>query len=323
MATSRFEIKFEGAAVSEGLIEVRDFAPAALAAGELVERANQILNGEKAAVSVRLRTDSFSAGSFETVVHITFTALDQAKNLLLEGGLKDARELLEALGFWTKVVVVPVGGGLIYLIRRLNGRKPKKALEHGDGQIVLEIGDGDEIQTDRNTYKLYRDPKTVRTMQEMVTPLGREGIESVTFSAPRERGKSQPEGNRIQKSDRDAFKRAAELLEEVDPDTEFSSEYMRRFAILNAPFSEDYVWRLTDGENRLAATVEDEAFLEDVKAGTIAFSAGSMLEVRMRSTTSQTTSGKPTSRHVILKVLEVIRPPIQTLLDFKSLDDSK
>ena len=141
MATSRFEIKFDGAAVSQGLIEVRDFAPAALAAGELVERANEILNGERAAVSVRLRTDSFSVGSCETVVHITLTALDQAKNPLLEGGLKDAHELLGALGFWINAVAVPTGG-LIYVIRRLNGKKPKSALEHSD-RIALEVDDGD------------------------------------------------------------------------------------------------------------------------------------------------------------------------------------
>ena len=317
---SRFEFKFEGPAVAGGLIAVRDFAPAALAAGELVERANKILNAGSATVSVRLRADSFSEGSFETIVHISFAALDQAKNLLLEGHLKDAREILEALGFWV-TVGGGIAGGLIALLRRFGGRKPKRALEQNDGTVVLEF-DGEDVRISGNVSRLYNDPAIRRTMRELVTPLDKEGIESVTFSEPREPGRPQPEGNRIKKTDREAFRRQAEILDETDPESEFSSEYMRRFAILNAPFSEDYVWRLSDGENKFAATVDDEEFLEDVKAGTIAFSSGSMLEVLMRSTTSNTVSGKPTTRHVILKVLKVIPPSVQILLNFTRQDSA-
>lgn len=60
---SRFHLVYDGPALDEHRMDVRALAPALLAMGDLVERANMILNGEQVKVSVDVHA-SFKAGSF-------------------------------------------------------------------------------------------------------------------------------------------------------------------------------------------------------------------------------------------------------------------
>lgn len=52
-STSEFRIAYEGEALVENTMDVRDLAPALIAFGELFTRANTILNGEKISVSLK------------------------------------------------------------------------------------------------------------------------------------------------------------------------------------------------------------------------------------------------------------------------------
>lgn len=50
MSEARFSLIFRGLAVDNGEIDVHDLAPALLAVGDLLQAANQAINGEQAAV---------------------------------------------------------------------------------------------------------------------------------------------------------------------------------------------------------------------------------------------------------------------------------
>lgn len=61
-----FIVSFDGPAVSEGRIDVRDLAPALLSLGRLIDAANTAVNGDK--VPIKIEAKALSTGSFE--VHL-------------------------------------------------------------------------------------------------------------------------------------------------------------------------------------------------------------------------------------------------------------
>ena len=61
-----FIVSFDGPAVNEGRIDVRDLAPALLSLGRLIDAANSAINGDK--VPIKVEAKALSDGSFE--VHL-------------------------------------------------------------------------------------------------------------------------------------------------------------------------------------------------------------------------------------------------------------
>ena len=60
---SEFGMAFDGDALAENTMEVRDLAPSLFAFGELFTRANTILNGEYLSVSLKVRCDDAAAAA--------------------------------------------------------------------------------------------------------------------------------------------------------------------------------------------------------------------------------------------------------------------
>jgi hypothetical protein len=56
MSEAHFSLIFRGPAVDNGEIDVQDFAPALLAVGDLLQAANEVINGDQAKVAVKVRS---------------------------------------------------------------------------------------------------------------------------------------------------------------------------------------------------------------------------------------------------------------------------
>ena len=54
------EVLFDGPALIDGRMNVRDLAPSMLGMGTLFESANKILNGERASVNVNVNRSTFA-----------------------------------------------------------------------------------------------------------------------------------------------------------------------------------------------------------------------------------------------------------------------
>ena len=63
---------FDGPALADGSMNVRDLAPAMMAVGSFFEAANRITNGERTSVSVNVRATS--AGSFQVFLRSSRTS---------------------------------------------------------------------------------------------------------------------------------------------------------------------------------------------------------------------------------------------------------
>jgi hypothetical protein len=233
MSQARFTLIFRGPAVDNGEIDVQDFAPALLAVGDLIQAANEVINGHKATVAVKVRATS--EGSFEVDLALWQQIVDSIFTYahVHRHGIAAANNLADlilkactAAGF--------AGGGLLALIRFLKRRKPDKNEERG-GDVIIHVGDTYFV-TNREAVQLAEDIAVRNHARRLVSTLERDGIESI--SARRPGG----EELKITREDVPAF-------DVPDTEEEELQNEVRRMTlqIISLSFKEDNKWRLTDG----------------------------------------------------------------------------
>ena len=113
------DMVYDGPALADGSMNVRDLAPAMMAVGGFFESANRISNGGRASISVNVRATS--AGSF----HIIFEVI---QNVEAAGVLEaDIGEFLTTANALKALLLggAGLGGGIVWLIKWLRGRKPQ------------------------------------------------------------------------------------------------------------------------------------------------------------------------------------------------------
>jgi hypothetical protein len=120
VSSAQLSISYDGELLRAGLMDVQELAPALLASGTLIQKANALLNGQTTSVSLKVRSD-FRKGSFLINFVIDQSLLEQAKNFLIaHPSLKDAKDILDILFFYAGL---PIGAasGLFKLIKFLAG----------------------------------------------------------------------------------------------------------------------------------------------------------------------------------------------------------
>ncbi|HXD25932.1 MAG TPA: hypothetical protein VN609_08360, partial [Propionibacteriaceae bacterium] len=125
MSTADFTAAYDGEALKDHRIDVRDLAPALLAFGQLFEEANELLNRDRAQVRVKVRATG--EGSFAIDLEVVQTIGRQVEGFLTGNHVTAALNLKELL----------IGGsiGLFALIKRMRGRKPTKLSDSSDGVL--------------------------------------------------------------------------------------------------------------------------------------------------------------------------------------------
>ena len=289
MAEEKFHISYSGPALEEGTMDVRELAPALLALGKLCEESNRVINGDRATVGVRVKSN-FRTGSFEIDFQLIQSISDQVASLFNSESIKGANQLLEFLG---------IGGisggvyGLWQLLKRLKGRSPKKITELKDGNVVLEYDDGRtsaKITVPNEVIKLSRDYRVREEICNVVNPLRREGIEKVTF-----------QDDEVSKQEVDFFKvpDATEQDEVIDDRT---TEQV--FSIAALSFKEENKWGLSDGTNTFLVDMEDQEFLAKINNNEEAFAKGDQLKIRLRVVQYRKPNGDLRTDYKALEVLE-------------------
>jgi len=188
-----------------------------------------------------------------------------------------------------------IGGGipgLLWLIKKLRGRKPDKIERLSESHIRLTV-DGDSFDVPIALMRLYQDLAVRIAAQKVVAePLKKEGID--TFEARQDR---QPLIT-IQKADIDYFAKP-----DVPEETLVEETRRAAFSIISLSFKEDNKWRLYDGNTQISARVEDQSFQERVDSNQVAFAKGDILICDVRVTQKRTSEGLSTE-YVVEKVVE-------------------
>ena len=276
---AHLDMVYDGPALADGSMNVRDLAPAMMAVGGFFEAANRIENGERAEVSVNVRATS--AASF----HIAFEVV---QNLEVAGLLKiDPGELLTTANA-LKALLIGGGGlgtGIFALIKWLRGRRPQ--VTKINESLYRFTVEGETYEVPIELLRLYQDVQVRRNLQDMVRPVREPGIDRLEFR----------EGNRTveEVTEDDVMAFDAPTYEELILDD--VRQYA--FSIVSLAFKEDNKWRLTDGQNTFSVLMKDEAFQHRVDSNDVAFAKGDVLVCDLRTIQWQVEDGVRSEYEVV------------------------
>ncbi len=299
----KFSIAYEGSAVENGTMDVRDLAPALLAVGELFDAANTAIRGqEDSRISVNVAATK--SACFEVELVAISSLFSVTKDLLIGDGVNALLNLAGLIG-----MASVTGGGLFWLIRKLKGKNPDKVKPAKPGMV--QITHNDEVfEVPIELLRLYRDIAVRKAVEHLIEkPLQNEGIDEFKII--------------------DAKKVTIETVTKSEASYYISPEPTEKplgentiksaFSIVSLAFKDDNKWRLYDGNNQISASIEDEDFLRKVNQNLIRFAKGDILICEVTIEQIQTSIGLRTT-YTVNKVIEH-KPALRQLDIFTEYDD--
>ncbi|WP_322997467.1 hypothetical protein [Castellaniella sp.] len=311
MSSTRFTIAFDGPALNEGRMDVRDLAPALLSLGRFIEASNRTVNGPDHPVKVEAVATGI--GSFEVAIDVVLPMWESLRGLLISADVDGALKLLQIIGL-TATGGVALRGGLIWFLRELRGRSITSASHNKDGTVTVrvpgEAGDQTSIVVPVEVLRLYQEISVQRELASLLKTLEKEAVDSISFY-------THPKGHEIVSEPVVLTKSDRAIVRPVEPISETVIDTTQRMAlsIRSLAFQEGNKWRLFDGQNVITATIEDRDFLDKVDRSVARFAKGDVLICLVRTIQMQTAEGLKTE-HTVLQVEEHRSAPTQFSISF-------
>lgn len=300
-----FQLAYNGADLKQGSMSVKELAPALLALSDLIERSNEILNGDQSQIDLRVLAE-FESGSFDVNFVLHHSSLDTAAAMLPAIQALSPKQILDiALGTYKTAKGIISGAAKLY--KALHGEKPKE-IKNGD-QIdtrIVVFGNNNTIITDANTAKLYQDDRVRNALARAGEPLKHAGIDSMSL------------------------KRDDEIIETLEPNDigpisapEFVDETKAGsddgkprdiWVRVVKPNFDGGRWSFHDGSAKFGAELEDKDFQAKVNRREQGFYKGDTFLVRLRSIQHIDKNGVLTTRNIVEKILDQREGPRQQRL---------
>jgi hypothetical protein len=269
-----FVVAYEGRAVDDGRMPVRDLAPSLMALAELTQEANSALPTGGSGVQLDIRT--FDKASFDV-------------GLILTTGVA----LFSSDPATAAANIITLTTTALGLLRDIHGRPilGRAPLAENRTRIILP---GIEIETQSEASDLVEQERFRFNARSFIRPLRQPGIERIRIVVE---GRPRLE---VGREDVDAFQEPA-----VRSGTLIHRSDIELSLTIAAPsFIRGNKWRLYDGSHTDWYDMQDEAFLERVQQGQVAFRAADTLVCRVRLEQWRSPFGEPHLERVIEAVLE-------------------
>jgi hypothetical protein len=306
MSRAEFQLAYDGPALRSGSMDVTELASSLLAVGDLIQDANRVLNGDRAEVSVRVKSD-FKKGSFEVALLLDHSLLEQAKNLLFPAGATIGGAAIIKLLFGTEIGKKGVSGvvdNVLDLWKKLRSEKPKEVIKDEErGLTIFVIGNNNNVSANQNAARLY-DQEAIRSaIGGIVRPVSKRGIRSLEIK----RGKKVV--NSVQKAD------LPPVTDEVDSGENKPASVKRdtretTLRVTRANF-EKGKWGFSDGAASFSADITDEGFREKLDSREIGFYKGDTLRVLLTVTQIVSEGQAFHTTYEIERVIDHIHAPRQ------------
>lgn len=295
-----FDVKYEGSALEDGRMPVRDLAPALLALGEIFAEAGKVVHPDAPAVSLKIEAAPHR-GSFivDLVVQGLDGPWDQMADMASGGDIDALGKLVNTvLGYAVGVA------GLIEVIKFLKGKLPTAKESLPEGHVKLTDAEGNSITVPIEVERLLENRRIQKSARAVVEPLTRDGVERVDFRVDSEVRTS------VTKADVPAFAPPEPTAKEPEPEEDQVINTL--VEIVSPSLYEGYKWRLTmGGSTPFLASIEDEAYLRRIRERETSFSAGDRLRCALRIS-QNVQSGKLVTDYAVLEVKEHLKVEPQT-----------
>lgn len=280
-----FQVTYDGSALTNHEMDIRDLAPALLAISDALDETNKIIYGSKTKVQVNIK-GTFKTGSFGFMLSVNQLPIDQLVSMFASDKANAAANLAGILGF-----LIP-GGGLLGFLLWLKSRKIKKTEKVSEAKTIVEVDDGDKYEASPNILSLFSNIKVRTSIQKVIyEPLSKEGIESFSIK----KGKSE---TKIEKEDKDYFK-----LTEIPDELLKDQEREIFLSVVDISFKEGHKWKFSDGSVEFYATINDGNFIRKVQENTDGFYKDDLFKVLIREKQWISDTGIK-SDYEIIRVLE-------------------
>ena len=303
MADVAFDLDYDGPALASHEMDVRDLAPALLSAADLFQEANRILRPLDPPVSVNVR--ALDSGSF--VVQLMLLYDNTVRGLPSD----DATAAVNLSGLLRLV------GNLIQLARHRQGREVVEVVEEEaeSGLSTVVYNDQTRLEVPTQALQLNESFVVRRNLREVVRPLGREGIESLTVR------EDTIEIAHVTSSDMPAF-------ENIGTDTSTRHLDERKtvreadLRVRRLSFQPERKWRFSDGQSEFNADMRDELFMSQLARNAYKIGARDSLRCVVETTQWYDEHGELHADVRIARVVALIEtaagsaaPPPQLSLD--------
>jgi len=288
-----FKIAYDGEALRDHSMDVRDLAPALLSLGKLFDAANLALNGDKA--TIKLQVKAHSAGSFEVALEL-FQSWGSQVSHFLTGDLVTS-------GINLKELIVGGGTGIFFLIKKLKGKKPDRIEHLKNGSVILEL-DGKTVTVPVSLLRLYQDVAVRIAAEEVLKPLYHDNIDRFIIKENDEITEE------ITKADMHYF-----TLPEIRDEIINENIHEAAYSIISLAFKDDNKWRLHDGNSTISVQMKDDFFRKKVEENLVSFSKGDILKCKVKTIQWRTIEGLKTE-YEVLEVIEHM-PAAKQMLLFK------
>ncbi|QJW53921.1 hypothetical protein HL670_00780 [Serratia plymuthica] len=281
-----FEIKYNGdepGGPKEHQIDARILGNAITSLCDIIEQSDKILNGEASNVQVNVK--AHQEGSFEVVVSVS----QQLNNV----------NVLEVLGLTKEMAAVVGGAGIgsvLGAIKWLKGRKlADVTVDEKKGVATLITKDNEEIECPLVVQKVLSSPTVRKGFDELVyKPLASEGIS--TFSVERD---DEPLVT-VAEEDKKSFKATRSLVKEEKIVEAITANV--HISCVNFLAKSGWKMILPNG-NEVAATMNDQAFLERINLNKATFSKDDLFVVEYTQTQTQANEQLSRPRYEIERVV--------------------
>jgi hypothetical protein len=294
------QLEYDGSALADNRMDVRDIAPAMLAMADAIRSASQLLYPEQ--VEPRVEIQATAPGSF--IVHL----------LVSEASLlhRATVGLFSSPDFTAGANLTGVVGGVVVAIKTLARltrhriRDVQPVFEPGQPAAVrITLTDGTVLEISEQAWRLMQDMNVRIGLRNVVEPLNRDGITTLDASAVSLTA-------HVDRADIAGF----DIPPTPDePISDVSREVALKLA--SVAFVTGNKWRLTDGDATFHATIADLDFLNRVERGEEMFSRRDILRALLRTQQWRTDSGGLRVEHTVVKVEEHIHGPRDVPLPFE------
>lgn len=292
MSRTDFTLVYDGPALANHEMNVRDLAPALLGVGELFESLNRLFNGKEADVAVNVT--AVSPGCFQVGFEIVQTIRDATEFLA-------GTEITAALNLKALVGFGAAGGlGLIALVRKLRGQPPERVEKLTPGMFRITF-EGQTFDVPMELLHAYQELAVRRALERIISkPLQKQGIDTIRVE---EEGIVVESISKIE----EVIFRAPELPTDVIIEDERRAAY----SIRELSFDEDGLWKLYDGSNPIKAKIEDPNFLALVENDDIRFAKHDVLVCLVHFVQRRGPKGGLANEYTVKEVLQHIAAPRQ------------